>query len=422
MTFQSRVTRGGTSTSIKGFPGAAPQWIRLVRSGNTFTGYYSANGTAWTLMGSATVAMTAQVYIGLALTSHNPRLRTSATFTDVALTVERRDRPDVRGDRQRLRATTTAQAVSGAGSVCDQRAARRRARSVDSDYDGDGRADLAGYRPSTGEWQVLTSGARLQKTVVTRWGTASDLRVPGDYDGDGKTDLAVLSAVHRNVVDPRIEHGYATNVDVWLGPDAGVPVPGDYDGDGMTDVAVYSPASGQWRILKSSDRYPAEIVRCRGRARIVRRLVTTTATAEPISPSTSRPQASGTSCSRAPTTRQTSRSGSGSAPTYPCRPTTMATASPTRQCSSPPPARGWCDHRPRAQADCLRIGRGRLTFRCQGLRRRRQSRPLDIPRRHLADSVFEQELRVRGEHYIGPRHRRACVRTSIVLHACARSQ
>ena len=44
----ARHPQGGTSTSIKGFPGAAPQWIRLVRSGNTFTGYYSANGTAWT--------------------------------------------------------------------------------------------------------------------------------------------------------------------------------------------------------------------------------------------------------------------------------------------------------------------------------------------------------------------------------------
>jgi PKD repeat protein len=86
MIFQSRVTRGGISTSIKGFAGAAPQWIRLVRSGNTLSGYYSVNGTAWTLMGSSTVAMASRVYIGLAVTSHNPSVSASATFTNVTTT------------------------------------------------------------------------------------------------------------------------------------------------------------------------------------------------------------------------------------------------------------------------------------------------------------------------------------------------
>jgi len=86
MIFQSRGTRGGTTRSIKGFPGVAPQWIRLVRSGNTLSGYYSANGTAWTLMGSSTTVMASRVYIGLAVTSHNPSLSASATFTNVTAT------------------------------------------------------------------------------------------------------------------------------------------------------------------------------------------------------------------------------------------------------------------------------------------------------------------------------------------------
>ena len=57
------------------------------------------------------------------------------------------------------------------------------------DYDGDGKADLAIFRPSTGAWQILTSSARLSASPVV-WGTTTDVPVPGDYDGDGKTDIA----------------------------------------------------------------------------------------------------------------------------------------------------------------------------------------------------------------------------------------
>ncbi len=260
MTFQSRVTRGGTSTSINGFPGTAPQWIRLVRSGHTFTGYYSANGTAWTLMGSSTVPMASQVYIGLALTSHNPSLRTSATFTDVALTGGVAT-TQMSAPMTAPASTTTAEAVSAQSSTATTSGAAARADGVTvGDYDGDGRADLAGYRSSTSEWEVLPSGTGYEKAVVTPWGGASDLRVPGDYDGDGKTDLAFYRPSTGLWSILESSSGSTTNVDVWLGPDAGVPVPGDYDGDGMTDVAVYSPAAGQWRILTSSTRYAAEIV------------------------------------------------------------------------------------------------------------------------------------------------------------------
>src|SRR6185436_19811461 len=57
MIFQRRDTRGGQSASFMGFGGAAPQWIRVVRAGNTLSGYFSANGTTWTLMGNYNVPM-----------------------------------------------------------------------------------------------------------------------------------------------------------------------------------------------------------------------------------------------------------------------------------------------------------------------------------------------------------------------------
>ena len=86
MTFQRRVTRNGSSTSNQGFAGVAPQWVRLVRSGNTFSGYYSATGTGWVLMSSLVIAMPSRTFVGLAVTSHAPSLVTTAAFDNVIVT------------------------------------------------------------------------------------------------------------------------------------------------------------------------------------------------------------------------------------------------------------------------------------------------------------------------------------------------
>ena len=46
-----------------------PVWFRLQRSGNTFTAYQSSDGVAWFTMGSATVTMASNYYVGLAACS-----------------------------------------------------------------------------------------------------------------------------------------------------------------------------------------------------------------------------------------------------------------------------------------------------------------------------------------------------------------
>ena len=64
----------------------APYWVRLVRSGNTFTGYRSANGTTWISTGSVTVTMGTNVFIGLAVTSHRDGALNTSTFDSVTAT------------------------------------------------------------------------------------------------------------------------------------------------------------------------------------------------------------------------------------------------------------------------------------------------------------------------------------------------
>jgi endoglucanase len=84
VTFQYRSTTGGTSGFNNTTALNAPYWVRLVRSGNTFTAYRSPNGVTWTQQGTPqTFAMSATVYVGLALTSHNNSSLGTATFDNV---------------------------------------------------------------------------------------------------------------------------------------------------------------------------------------------------------------------------------------------------------------------------------------------------------------------------------------------------
>ncbi len=50
-------------------------------------------------------------------------------------------------------------------------------------------ADLAVWRPSSGDWWVL--GGQGSQQVTQNWGANGDDPVEGDYDGDGKTDFSV---------------------------------------------------------------------------------------------------------------------------------------------------------------------------------------------------------------------------------------
>lgn len=61
---------------------AAPIWLKLVRSGSQFTGYYSTDGTTWTQVASATVPGAASAEdAGVFLTSHAPGTIGEADFS-----------------------------------------------------------------------------------------------------------------------------------------------------------------------------------------------------------------------------------------------------------------------------------------------------------------------------------------------------
>lgn len=123
---------------------------------------------------------------------------------------------------------------------------------VPGDYDGDGRIDSAVWRPSDGSWFIVYSSNGSQ--TIKKLGGGGDRPVPADYDGDGKTDLAVWrgSTGYWSIVQ---SSDGATRSSQWGSAAEAygdIPVPGDYDGDGKADIAVWRSTTGYWFIVSSS--------------------------------------------------------------------------------------------------------------------------------------------------------------------------
>ena len=81
----SRVTTGGISTSTGQFATTAPYWVRMTRAGSLFTGLRSPDGVTWTTMGTATISMASDAYIGLAVCSRDDGLLCTSTFDHVSV-------------------------------------------------------------------------------------------------------------------------------------------------------------------------------------------------------------------------------------------------------------------------------------------------------------------------------------------------
>jgi hypothetical protein len=94
VSFGWRQLPAGTCGSATQTGVAAPQWVKLTRTGDVFTAQYSADGKNWLdvkntdgTVASTTIAMTgASIYIGLCVTSHDAAQTTTAVFSGAATT------------------------------------------------------------------------------------------------------------------------------------------------------------------------------------------------------------------------------------------------------------------------------------------------------------------------------------------------
>ena len=80
--FQRRTATGANSdhTTFKGIK--APEFVRVLRTGNKFTGYYSSDNNVWFPMNSVNFGMNNNVKVGLAVTSHDNTKETEALISN----------------------------------------------------------------------------------------------------------------------------------------------------------------------------------------------------------------------------------------------------------------------------------------------------------------------------------------------------
>ncbi|GLV54060.1 hypothetical protein KDH_09090 [Dictyobacter sp. S3.2.2.5] len=86
--FERRPTTNTAAVDTAGPKGAAPYWVKLTRSGNTFTAFTSSNGKSWKKIGSANITMGKTAYVGLAVTAHSYGTLNTTTFDKVSVTIK----------------------------------------------------------------------------------------------------------------------------------------------------------------------------------------------------------------------------------------------------------------------------------------------------------------------------------------------
>src|SRR5207244_8973423 len=70
VSMEVRGTTGASTVNMTGWVAGSlpPTWVKLTRSGSTFTGSYSADGVTWTQLASTNITMNASAKTGLAVT------------------------------------------------------------------------------------------------------------------------------------------------------------------------------------------------------------------------------------------------------------------------------------------------------------------------------------------------------------------
>ncbi len=162
------------STTYASGPALNPvpdNWVRLVRAGDTLTGYASNNGVNWTPVSSTTLAgLPDSVYIGLAVTSSSSYVLGTATFDNVQIS----------GTQSPLPPGTTAPP----GSLT----------TLDADLNGNGVNDLIEYaigssRPDAGWW--IEQQAEELNVRLTTVASITDM----SYTLETSTDLVTWTPV-----------------------------------------------------------------------------------------------------------------------------------------------------------------------------------------------------------------------------------
>jgi hypothetical protein len=157
--------------------------------------------------------------------------------------------PDVLTTRPRIR---VGQALASLGAARDV---------TDTDFNGDGLADVVIHDRQSGDWYVglSTGSAFLADRWAARFGNRADQEraLVADFTGDGRTDVAIHDFRTGNwYVGRAATGGFA--VEAWAtnfgnrGAEREAVLVGDFDGDGRADVVLHDRLTGDWFVGRST--------------------------------------------------------------------------------------------------------------------------------------------------------------------------
>ncbi|CAA9422873.1 MAG: hypothetical protein AVDCRST_MAG74-3123 [uncultured Pyrinomonadaceae bacterium] len=126
---------------------------------------------------------------------------------------------------------------------------------VPEDYDGDGRTDIAVWRPGALAYFYILQSSTNTVRIEQFGQTGDDPTIIGDYDGDGRADPAVYrpgtggsSSFFYYRASTATGGGNITGIPFGIAGDK--PYPGDFDGDRRYDASVVRNNGGNAQIFQ----------------------------------------------------------------------------------------------------------------------------------------------------------------------------
>lgn len=113
--FYARTTTGGGAVQAGSTGHALPYWVKVVRSGSTFTSYASLDGVNWIQLGTETITMATNTYVGLVVSSASNSTLATATFDNVSVSSSASPAPQITGVSATTGAVGSQVVISGSG-------------------------------------------------------------------------------------------------------------------------------------------------------------------------------------------------------------------------------------------------------------------------------------------------------------------